>query len=71
MSRVPRLVQEFVEAVLREGDHAVDGQNLEKLKKIWKMYKKWPAKRAPCPFVDEAIFCTFAIVSAIFPKNWP
>ena len=35
--------------------------------------QKWPAKgpREARPFVDEAIFCTFSISFAIFPKNWP
>ena len=46
---------------------------LGKIDKNWKKCKQWPAKgaREARPFVDEAIFCTFSVFFAIFPKNDP
>ena len=47
------------------------GQFLEKLQKIWKKYKKMPAKgaREARPFVAAAIvFCTFSIFLQFFQK---
>ena len=46
---------------------------MEKMQKIWKKYKTWPAKgaREARPFVAGAIVCTFSIFFAFFPKNGP
>ena len=49
------------------------GHFLGKLQKIWKKFNKllqqqWGALRAP---LLPAIFCTFSICFAIFPKNGP